>query len=180
MLLDLFDQKADDIAAYAAEDADVTWQIAGLFTALARGEVRNGYFAIEDAGSCRCSSTLEFEGIAIDVAALGSSADLARRMSRLTGLIETDAGRPFNLNSPAQLGQILFDELCLIDKPKKTKTGQHRNGRNHLADVDWPAPNRRTHSELPAGGETEEHVCRRPSAGGESHDGPVPHASSTN
>jgi len=126
-MLDIFDQKADDIAAYAAEDADVTWQIAALLRPLLTEKGQERVFYEIECPLLPVLVDLEFEGIAIDSAALGEFSKILRdEMVRLQALIETDAGRPFNLNSPAQLGQILFDELCLLDKPKKTKTGQHK------------------------------------------------------
>ena len=126
-MLDIFDQKADDIAAYAAEDADVTWQIATLLRPKLTEKGQDRVFYEVECPLVPVLVDLEFEGIAIDTAALADFSKVLRdEMMRLGDLIEKDAGRSFNLNSPAQLGQILFDELGLLDKTKKTKTGQHK------------------------------------------------------
>jgi DNA polymerase-1 len=126
-MLDIFDQKADDIAAYAAEDADVTWQIAAALRPLLTEKGQDRVFYEIESPLIPVLVDLEFEGIAIDTAALAEFSKILRdEMARLADAIETDAGRRFNLNSPAQLGQILFDELNLLEKPKKTKTGQHK------------------------------------------------------
>jgi DNA polymerase-1 len=126
-MLDIFDQKADDIAAYAAEDADVTWQIATLLRPMLAEKGQERVFYQIECPLLPVLVDLEFEGIAIDTAALAEFSKILRdEMLRLGDLIEKDAGRPFNLNSPVQLGQILFDELNLLEKTKKTKTGQHK------------------------------------------------------
>ncbi|MBU6300688.1 MAG: DNA polymerase I [Verrucomicrobia bacterium] len=126
-MLDIFDHRAEDIAAYAAEDADVTWQIAELLRPMLPDKGQERVFYEIECPLLPVLVDLEFEGIAIDTDALAEFSKVLRdEMLRLGNLIEKDAGRPFNLNSPVQLGQILFDELNLLDKTKKTKTGQHK------------------------------------------------------
>ncbi len=67
---------------------------------------------------------MEREGIKIDVHSLRSySGELGETIIRLEREIIELAGRPFNVGSPRQLGEVLFDDLKLSDKPKKTKTG---------------------------------------------------------
>jgi DNA polymerase-1 len=69
---------------------------------------------------------MEREGIKIDVHSLRSySGELGENIIRLEREIIELAGRPFNVGSPRQLGEVLFDDLKLSDKPKKTKTGQY-------------------------------------------------------
>ena len=79
-------------------------------------------------------TAMENEGIAMDVRALKDIGDtLAKRISNLSQEITTAAGREFNLNSPKQLGEILFGEMQLVEKPKKTKTGQFKTDEQTLS-----------------------------------------------
>jgi DNA polymerase-1 len=126
-MLDIFDHKAEDIANYAAEDADVTWQIAGRLRPRLAAKGQERVFHEIECPLIPVLVDMEHEGIAIDTAALAEfSAVLRDEMARLQDQIEADAGHHFNLNSPAQLGTILFEELRLLERPKKTKTGQYR------------------------------------------------------
>jgi DNA polymerase-1 len=69
---------------------------------------------------------MEYEGIRVDAAALADfAAQLAKEMDGLEKTIWQSAGREFNLNSPRQLGEVLFDDLKIAGAPKKTKTGQY-------------------------------------------------------
>ena len=122
------------LAEYAAEDADVTWQIAGKLRPLLDGQ-EHVFSAIE----CPLLPVLvrmEMEGISVDPAALVEiGAQLQQRINELSQSIAGHVGRPFNLNSPKQLGEILFNELGLADKAKKTKTGQFKTDEATLASL---------------------------------------------
>ncbi|MCW1923435.1 DNA polymerase I [Luteolibacter arcticus] len=122
------------LAEYAAEDADVTWQIAEKLRPLLDGQ-QHVFRDIE----CPLSPVLvrmEMEGIAVDRNALSEiGVQLQQRIDELSLSIATLAGRPFNLNSPKQLGEILFNELGLADKAKKTKTGQFKTDESTLASL---------------------------------------------
>ncbi|WP_035614439.1 DNA polymerase I [Haloferula sp. BvORR071] len=122
------------LAEYAAEDADVTWQIAAKIRPLLDGQEK-----VCDEIECPLLPVLvrmEMEGIAIDPAALVEiSGQLQQRINELSVSIAKHAGRPFNLNSPKQLGEILFNELGLADKAKKTKTGQFKTDEATLASL---------------------------------------------
>ncbi|MGV3772521.1 MAG: DNA polymerase I [Verrucomicrobiales bacterium] len=79
---------------------------------------------------------MEFQGINVDAEALSLfSADLARQMTDCEQNIFKAAGRQFNLNSPKQLGEILFDVMKIAEKPKKTKTGQYATNEQTLLDL---------------------------------------------
>lgn len=123
-----------ELAEYAAEDADITLQIADqLLPALEDCGQASIYREIE-APLLPVLTAMENEGIAMDVTALkeiGNS--LAKRISNLSQEIIAAAGRDFNLNSPKQLGEILFGEMQLVEKPKKTKTGQFKTDEQTLA-----------------------------------------------
>src|SRR5208337_3257600 len=77
---------------------------------------------------------MEFEGVRIDANALTDfAATLAKEISEQEGTIWRLAGTHFNLNSPRQLGQILFDVLKISAPPKKTRTGQYTTDERTLA-----------------------------------------------
>jgi len=126
-MLDILDQQLEQVAEYAAEDADITWQLAQKLRPQLEEQNQHRVFYDVECPLIPVLAALEHEGIAIDVAALGAiSEELAQRMTLLEDKIYLLAGEPFNLNSPKQLGEILFEKLKLIDKPKKTKTGQYK------------------------------------------------------
>jgi DNA polymerase-1 len=84
---------------------------------------------------------MEEEGISLDLFALEEfSEKLSHRIQSLQGDIEQAAGRSFNLNSPKQLGEILFDEMKLVEKPKKTKTGQYKTDEQTLTALSSAHP----------------------------------------
>jgi len=124
----------ETLAEYAAEDADVTWQLAGKLRPLLDGQ-EQVLHGIE----CPLLPVLvrmEMEGIEVDPAALVEiGGQLQQRINELSVSIAALAGRPFNLNSPKQLGEILFNELGLADKAKKTKTGQFKTDEATLATL---------------------------------------------
>src|SRR6185436_8220980 len=79
---------------------------------------------------------MEYEGIKLDANALAEFASqLAKEITNLEGTICRLAGTTFNINSPRQLGQILFDILKICEKPKKTKTGQYVTDEQTLAQL---------------------------------------------
>lgn len=120
-----FDQIALDKATeYAAEDADITlrlWMI--LKPRLAAEKVATVYETLERPLSSVLSA-MEREGIKVDTGVLiRLSNEFAEGISRLDAEIQTLAGRPFNVNSPKQLGEILFDDMALPGGKKSAKTG---------------------------------------------------------
>jgi DNA polymerase-1 len=79
---------------------------------------------------------MEYNGINLDVPALGTySEKLAETIQTLEAAVYTMAGMEFNLNSPKQLGEVLFDVLQLVEKPKKTKTGQYKTNEEVLVEL---------------------------------------------
>ncbi|TAE77082.1 MAG: DNA polymerase I [Verrucomicrobia bacterium] len=120
------------LAEYAAEDADVTWQLAEKIRPLL--DAQQHVFQDIECPLLPVLVRMEMEGIAIDPAALVEiGGQLQQRIHELATSIATHAGRSFNLNSPKQLGEILFTELGLADKAKKTKTGQFKTDEQTLA-----------------------------------------------
>ena len=115
-----------EVLNYAAEDADITFQLKGVFEPkLVETGVEKVFKNIE-MPLVPVLARMEREGIKIDVHSLRSySEELGETIVRLEREILELAGRPFNVGSPRQLGEVLFDDLKLSDKPKKTKTGQY-------------------------------------------------------
>ena len=139
--LDMAAIPLEKLAEYAAEDADVTFQLAAILRPrLAESGQETIYREIE-APLLPVLVRMEMAGIAIDPAALRDiSADLQTQIDALEQSILRHAGTPFNLASPKQLGQILFDHLKLDPKARKTKTGQYKTDEQTLAALEGSHP----------------------------------------
>ena len=111
------------VGEYASEDADVSWQVAGLVTEeLERDNLWDLYWDLERP-LIPILAEMEYTGIRLDSAELGRQAEsVGERLEGLVGEIHELAGREFNIDSPKQLREILFDELDLPVQ-KRTKTG---------------------------------------------------------
>ena len=119
---------------YAVEDADITLQLKTHF----EKELESGHltklFKEVEMPLVTVLSAMEIEGININTTFLKElSTALATDIERLEKGIYEQAGEEFNLASPKQLGPILFDKLKLVDKPKKTKTGQYSTAEDVLS-----------------------------------------------
>ncbi|MFT4832230.1 MAG: DNA polymerase-1 [Psychroserpens sp.] len=119
---------------YAVEDADVTFQLAQHFRPeLAEAKTEDLFNNIE-IPLLHVLADMELEGIKLDTDFLHSlSKDLDSDIKNLETKIYEDAGEEFNIGSPKQLGEILFDKMKLVDKPKKTKTGQYSTAEDVLS-----------------------------------------------
>ncbi|OYQ36371.1 DNA polymerase I [Flavobacterium cyanobacteriorum] len=125
----------EDVKEYAVEDADITLQLKEVFAPeLERTGTRKLFDDIE-VPLMPVLAAMEQEGIRLDVEYLKElSADLAADIKRLEQCIYEAAGESFNLGSPKQLGEILFDKLKIGgNKQKKTKTGQYATGEEVLS-----------------------------------------------
>jgi DNA polymerase-1 len=124
------------VAEYSAEDADVTWQLRARLEPLLREKGQERVFYEVEAPLIPVLVDMEFEGVRVDAAALAEFAvQLSREMAEHEATIYQLAGTEFNLNSPRQLGEILFDTLKIGDKPKKTKTGQYSTNEQTLLEL---------------------------------------------
>lgn len=119
---------------YAVEDADITLQLKEHFEKeLGEANTQKLFDEIE-IPLLRVLAAMELEGINLDVKFLNSlSEQLNEDIASLEKSIYEAAGETFNIASPKQLGDILFDKLKLVDKPKKTKTGQYATGEEILS-----------------------------------------------
>jgi DNA polymerase I len=127
------DVEAEKIKDYAAEDADITLQLKNIFLPqLKEKEVEKVFYEVENP-LVKVLTAMEFEGIRIDEGFLNDySKELEREAKVAEESVYKQAGVRFNLASPKQLGEVLFDKLKLDPKAKKTKTGQYATGEDVL------------------------------------------------
>ena len=132
--LSMRDVPLEDIKEYAAEDADVTFQLKENFTLQLDNTGTKKLFDEIEIPLVKVLAAMEKEGIRVDVDFLKSlSHDLGNDIQKLETTIYEIAGEKFNLASPKQLGDILFDKLKIGGaKQKKTKTGQYATGEEIL------------------------------------------------
>lgn len=129
------------LAEYAAEDADVTYQLAQKLRPLLKASGQESVLTKIEGPLQTVLVAMEMEGIAIDPAALSVIGDeLQIQIDGLAKSIHGHADRSFNIASPKQLGEILFDQLGLADKAKKTKTGQYKTDEQTLATLEGKHP----------------------------------------
>ena len=119
---------------YAVEDADITFQLRNHFaTELEKGNLTDLFQKVE-LPLVRVLADMELAGIRVDTEFLGSlSKTLSEDIAALEKRIFELSGEHFNLASPKQLGTVLFEKLKLVDKPKKTKTGQYSTAEDVLS-----------------------------------------------
>lgn len=118
---------------YAAEDADVTFQLKHILEAELKASGLEKLFYEIEMPLMQVLATMEHTGVRIDTEALAySSVILTEEMNKLEKEIHQIAGLNFNVSSPMQVGEILFDHLKLDDKAKKTKTGQYSTAEDVL------------------------------------------------
>lgn len=135
-MLDIVEEKSEEIAEYAAEDADVTWQLAQILRERLKTSGQEKVFYEIESPLTPVLVAMEAEGVALDTAVLKKiGLKLGEQIFALRESISAAAGRDFNLNSPKQLGEVLFDELKLLEKPKKTKTGQYKTDEKVLSSL---------------------------------------------
>mgnify|MGYP001186095371 FL=1 len=124
-VLDTAAVPVETMARYSAEDADITFQLAGLLRKEVRESGMEPLFMEIEMPLLPVLADMEFEGVRILPKALEDASDaMTGYLEDLIRKVEQAAGHPLNLNSPKQLGELLFGELKLVEKPKKTKTGQ--------------------------------------------------------
>lgn len=130
------DVEVEKVVEYAGEDADITYQLYSKFKpGLEEGGVQKIFSEVETP-LVPVLAAMEFEGINIDVDALNSySKELETELADLEKSIIEDAGEPFNIGSPRQLGEILFGKMELMEKPKKTKSGQYSTSEDILTGM---------------------------------------------
>ena len=127
------DVAIEKITEYAAEDADITLQLRNIFQPLLNSKVVRKVFEEVENPLVKVLADMEFEGIRVDVDFLNEySKALEKEAALAEENVYREAGVRFNLSSPKQLGEVLFDKLKLDPKAKKTKTGQYATGEDVL------------------------------------------------
>jgi DNA polymerase I len=127
------DVALDKITEYAAEDADITLQLKNTFQPLLDKKSVRRVFEKVDNPLVKVLADMEFEGIRVDMNFLKDySKELEKEAATAEANVYKEAGVRFNLSSPKQLGEVLFDKLKLDPKAKKTKTGQYATGEDVL------------------------------------------------
>jgi DNA polymerase I len=127
------DVELDKIKDYAAEDADITLQLKNVFEPLLKkNEVEKLFNEVENP-LVKVLTAMEYEGVRIDEEFLNDySKELEKDAKKCEEAVYKAAEVRFNLASPKQLGEVLFDKLKLDPKAKKTKTGQYATGEDVL------------------------------------------------
>ncbi|MFZ1800674.1 MAG: DNA polymerase I [Chitinophagaceae bacterium] len=135
------DVEIEKIKEYAAEDADITLQLKKVFhPMLKEREVEKVFFEVENP-LVKVLLDMEFEGIRIDENFLQNySLELEAEAKLSEASVFEQCGVKFNLASPKQLGEVLFDLLKLDEKAKKTKTGQYATGEDVLLKLSHKSP----------------------------------------
>ena len=132
--LSMRDVPLEKLTEYAVEDADITCQLASHFKKELTDADTLRLFNDIEIPLVKVLAAMELEGIKLDVAFLESlSEDLNADIAALESKIYEAAGEDFNIASPKQLGVILFEKLKLVEKPKKTKTGQYSTAEDVLS-----------------------------------------------
>ncbi|MEA1784571.1 DNA polymerase I [Arenibacter sp. GZD96] len=132
--LSMRDVPLDQQTEYAVEDADITFQLAQHFRPeLVEANIEDLFLTLE-IPLLHVLAEMELEGINLNKGFLNSlSKKLDEDIKALESKVFEAAGETFNIGSPKQLGEILFDKLKLIEKPKKTKTGQYSTAEEVLS-----------------------------------------------
>ena len=127
------DLSPEQVCDYACEDADITFQLKKLFEKeINKPHLKSLFYDVEMPLMFVLKS-MENEGIALDVPALSLFGESVEKdLVRLAEEITKAAGETFNIDSPRQLGEILFDKLKISSKAKKTKTGQYATSEDVL------------------------------------------------
>ena len=127
------DVEIEKVKEYAAEDADITLQLKGVFEPLVKSKEVGRVLETAENPLVKVLTDMEFEGVRVDENFLNDySKELEKEAKIFENNVYEQAGVRFNLASPKQLGEVLFDKLKLDPKAKKTKTGQYATGEDVL------------------------------------------------
>nr|WP_311150150.1 DNA polymerase I [uncultured Prevotella sp.] len=135
------DLSPTDIYEYAAEDADITLRLKNVLEPrLKELGVEELFWNIE-MPLVRVLADMELNGVCLDTEALQDTSKIfTERMKQYEQDIYKEAGEEFNISSPKQVGDILFGKLQIMDKPKKTKTGQYVTSEEVLQSLENKSP----------------------------------------
>lgn len=135
------DLQPAEIYEYAAEDADVTLRLKNVLEQKLKDVNAESLFYDIEMPLIPVLAEMELTGVCLDTEALAETAkDFNRRLSEYEQKIYTQAGETFNISSPRQVGDILFGKMKIVEKPKKTKTGQFVTSEEVLTQLRNRAP----------------------------------------
>ncbi|MCX6291047.1 MAG: DNA polymerase I [Bacteroidetes bacterium] len=135
------DVPVEQIAEYAAEDADVTLQLHNQFSPQLKKSGVQKLFDEVEMPLVPVLAAMEAEGINLDKEALHDlSKALEKDITKTEKEIQDYAGTKFNVSSPKQVGEVLFEQMKIVDKPQKTKTGQYSTAEDVLSKLESKHP----------------------------------------
>lgn len=130
-----------DVYEYAAEDADVTLKLKNVLEPKLKDVNAEKLFWDLEMPLVPVLADMEMTGVCLDTNSLKETSELfTKRMEDLEKKIYDEAGEKFNISSPKQVGDILFGKMKLVDKPKKTRTGQFVTSEDVLQQLRSKAP----------------------------------------
>lgn len=130
-----------DVYEYAAEDADVTLKLKNILEPKLKEFNAEQLFWDMEMPLVPVLASMETNGVCLDTDSLSETSELfTQRMKVLERKIYEEAGEEFNISSPKQVGDILFGKMQLVDKPKKTRTGQYVTSEDVLQQLRGKAP----------------------------------------
>ena len=135
------DLNPKDVYVYAAEDADITLQLKNVLEPRLKEINAESLFWDIEMPLVPVLAEMELNGVRIDTNTLKETSEIfKKRMKEYEERIYTEAGEQFNISSPKQVGEILFDKLKVTDKPKRTRTGQYVTSEEVLQQLKQKAP----------------------------------------
>ena len=135
------DLQPQDVYEYAAEDADVTLRLKNVLEQKLKEVDGERLFYDIEMPLVPVLAEMELTGVCLDTAALAETGKkFNRRLAEYEQKIYAEAGETFNISSPKQVGDILFGKMKIVDKPKKTKTGQYVTSEEVLTQLRSRAP----------------------------------------
>ena len=135
------DLQPQEVYEYAAEDADVTLRLKNVLEQKLKEDDGERHFYDIEMPLVPVLAEMELTGVCLDTAALAETGkNFNRRLAEYEQKIYSEAGETFNISSPKQVGDILFGKMKIVDKPKKTKTGQYVTSEEVLTQLRSRAP----------------------------------------
>ena len=135
------DLQPQEVYEYAAEDADVTLRLKNVLEQKLKEVDGERLFYDIEMPLVPVLAEMELTGVCLDTAALAETGkNFNRRLAEYEQKIYAEAGETFNISSPKQVGDSLFGEMKIVDKPKKTKTGQYVTSEEVLTQLRSRAP----------------------------------------
>ena len=135
------DLQPQEVYEYAAEDADVTLRLKNVLEQKLKEVDGERLFYDIEMPLVPVLAEMELTGVCLDTAALAETGkNFNHRLAEYEQKIYAEAGETFNISSPKQVGDILFGKMKIVDKPKKTKTGQYVTSEEVLTQLRSRAP----------------------------------------